>query len=112
MLLKGTLILLLFSAALGFSAPGRPEAKGKVKLSSMTGCVDEKPGRYVLVEDKNLKELVELQPVTFEKEGLAKYLGHKVTVRGEMSSEADHPVMKVHSVQKISDVCASAENQQ
>jgi len=112
MLLKSTLILLLFCTTLGLSAPRRSEAKGKAKLSSMTGCVDEKPGRYVLVEDRNLKELAELQPVTFEKEGLAKYLGHKVTVRGEMSLEADRPVMKVHSVQTVSDVCAPAENQQ
>lgn len=110
MLLKSVVIsIVIVFSAIG-SGPGR--AKGKPKLASMTGCIDEKPGRYVLVEDKNLKEMIELQPVNFDKESFAKYLGHKVTVRGQMSSDTDHAVMKVHSIQNISDSCAPAENQQ
>lgn len=112
MLLKSVLIFLVIVFSATVSAGSESPAKRKPKLSSMTGCVDEKPGRYVLVEDTNLKELVELEPVNFDKENFAKYLGHKVTVRGQMGLDADHAVMKVHSIQNISDTCAPAETQQ
>lgn len=74
--------------------------------ASLTGCVDEQDGHYVLVDDRTLTTIASLEADGFPQEAFAKHMGHKVTVRGTSNSGAAGPVFKVRSVDKISDTCA------
>jgi len=51
----------------------------------LTGCVDEQFGQYVLL-DNQMAKITSLQSAGPEKEVFAKYLGHKVQVRGTRTS--------------------------
>src|ERR1035441_3476195 len=56
----------------------------------LTGCLNEDPGpQYVLRDDKELRLIARLQPDGFPVEAFAKYLGHKITVTGLLSTEDD-----------------------
>lgn len=90
-------------------AARKSKAQRRARQFATVGCVDEKDGRYVLVEDQTLNEIAELQAVSFEKEGFAKFLGHKVSVRGQMQSEREQPVLRVTSIEVVSGVCAPAQ---
>jgi len=84
---------------------------GKNGLASMTGCIDEQQGQYVLLDDRTRETIANLEAEGFETEGFAKHVGHKVTVRGTSSSGSAHPVFKVRSIETISDTCgAQAEH--
>ena len=74
--------------------------------SSLTGCLDEKEGHYILVDDRNLNPVADLEADGFPTEGFAKHVGHKVTVRGTSSSGSARPVFKVRSIATISETCA------
>jgi len=71
----------------------------------MTGCIDEKDGHYVLVEDRTMTPIANLEADGFPTEGFAKHLGHKVTVRGTSSSNGNLPTFKVRSIQTVSETC-------
>jgi hypothetical protein len=95
--------------------PGRDEQKAqpkkeqKEKTSSLTGCVDEHDGRYVLVDDRALQPIADLEADGFPTEGFAKHMGHKVTVRGTSSSGGTRPIIKVRSIETVSETCAPQE---
>jgi len=86
-----------------------PKQNAVPKSSSMTGCVDEKAEEgYVLVEDQTLRITAVLQAEGFPQEGLAKYLGNKVTVQGRTVTDGGRTVMKVQRIEKIADGCNPA----
>lgn len=74
--------------------------------TSLTGCVDEQEGRYVLVDDRTLSPIADLAAEGFPQEGFAKHLGHKVTVRGTSNPGGTRPLFRVRSVEAVSDVCS------
>lgn len=84
-----------------------PKAKAKPKSdgASLTGCVDEKEGRYVLVNDQTLTTIARLEADGFPTEGFAKHLGHKVTVKGTSVPNGTSPVFKVRNIETVSDTC-------
>ena len=86
------------------------KAPATVKKSAsepaLTGCIDEKEGHYVLVDDRSLNPVADLEAVGFPTEGFAKYMGHKVTIRGISSSGSTRPVFKVRSIETVSETCA------
>jgi hypothetical protein len=75
--------------------------------SSLTGCIDEQNGQYVLVDDQNLNPVANLEADGFPTEGFAKHLGHKVTVRGTSIPASVRPTFKVRSIETVSDTCRS-----
>jgi hypothetical protein len=85
----------------GEKATGRKPAG-----SSLTGCVDQKEGHYILVDDRNLNPVADLEADGFPTEAFAKHVGHKVTVRGTSSSGSTRPVFKVRSIATVSETCA------
>ena len=92
-------------------APGSPQKaqSGKKQAasgSSLTGCVDERDGHYILLDDRNLDPVADLEADGFPAEGFAKHVGHKVTVRGTSSSGSTRPVFKVRSIETVSETCA------
>jgi len=73
---------------------------------SMTGCIDQQGGSYILTEEKTLQPIAVLEAESFPQEGFAKHVGHKVTVRGSAAADGDRTIMRVRTVQKISEICA------
>lgn len=75
---------------------------------SLTGCVDEQDGKYVLLDDRMLGKLADLETAIAGSEDVfAKHVGHKVIVRGSKSSEQEGK-FKVASIEDVSAVCAPA----
>ena len=109
-----TLLLIPFisarSVCFASTTPAQTQSQSKnqskPQTSSLTGCVDEQDGHYVLVDERTLTPIASLEADGFPTEGFAKHMGHKVTVRGISSSETGRPVFKVRSVDTISDTCA------
>jgi hypothetical protein len=93
----------------GYQAGGGQEQKqppkSESKETALTGCVDEKAGHYVLVDDRNLSTIANLEAEGFPTESFAKHLGHKVTVRGIANSAGAAPTFRVRSIETVSNVC-------
>jgi hypothetical protein len=70
--------------------------------------VDQQEGHYILVDDRNLNPVADLEADGFPTEGFAKHVGHKVTVRGTSSSGGTRPVFKVRSIETLSESCTPA----
>jgi hypothetical protein len=84
-----------------------PPSKGqKAKTDSLTGCIDQQEGRYVLVNDSTLSAIAVLEADGFPTEGFAKHMGHKVTVRGISSPAGVLPLFRVRGIETVSDTCA------
>jgi len=84
-----------------------PKTTKGPQVTSMTGCVDEQDGQWVLVSDKTMAVIANLAADGFPAEGFAKHVGHKVTVRGTSSSGASRPLFKVRVIEVISETCAA-----
>jgi hypothetical protein len=82
------------------------QSKSKDSGASLTGCIDEQNGRYVMISDRTLDPIADLEAEGFETEGFAKHVGHKVTVRGTSNPGQTRPLFKVRSIEAISDTCA------
>lgn len=93
-----------------FQSSDRPKQETKKKAgpaaASLTGCIDEREGHYILVDDRALETIANLEAEGFPAEGFAKYMGHKVTVRGTARTEGSTPIFKVRKIEKVSETCA------
>src|ERR1035438_10484539 len=109
----------VLASSAGLPAPQAPagqapagqkkEQTGQKKAApgaSLSGCIDQQEGHYVLVDDRNLSPVADLEADGFETEGFAKHMGHKVTVRGTSNSGSTRPVFKVRSIETVSETCA------
>jgi hypothetical protein len=106
------LVVLTAKPLPGAEQKAQPRKAEKGKATSLTGCVDEQDGRYVLVDDRALQPIADLEADGFPTEGFAKHVGHKVTVRGTSSSGGARPNIKVRTIETVSDTCAPKEIQQ
>ena len=109
------LVILLIVAPLSAQTAGKKKpakkAKPAVTMQSVTGCVDEKSMEYVLRTDDMLKEIAKLESVGFDKSNFARFVGHKVTISGEMLYSGDVPTVRVTNldhIKNISDICSPA----
>jgi hypothetical protein len=85
----------------------KEKADPKEQTASLTGCVDEQEGKWVLVSDQTMAIIATLAADGFPTEAFAKYMGHKVTVRGTASSTGSSAPFKVRTIDQISDTCAA-----
>src|SRR5215469_14573826 len=102
-------VLAAVSPSAGSAAFHRENARqndAKPSGTSLTGCVDEQDGRYILTDDRELTPIANLEADGFSQEGFAKHLGHKVTVRGTSSPGDPRPTFKVRSITTITETCA------
>lgn len=98
------LLLLVVSVAVAAPQSGKSQPAAK---SSLTGCIDERNGQYVLTNDTDLQPTASLKPAAGSPEdNFARHMGHKVTVRGVLSNQTPLPVMTVDRVDTISETCA------
>ena len=84
----------------------RPQKRQPPSGTSLTGCVDEQDGRYILTDDRDLTPIANLEADGFPQEGFAKHMGHKVTVRGTSIPGDPRPTFKVRSITTVSETCA------
>jgi len=82
------------------------QSKAKDGGASLTGCIDEQNGHYVMIDDRTLDPIANLQAEGFDTEDFAKHVGHKVTVRGTSNQGETRPLFKVRSIEAVSDTCA------
>jgi len=80
-----------------------PPAKNAA--ASMTGCVDEQEGNYVLLSDRTMSPIANLEADGFPREAFAKHVGHKVTVRGTSNPQGALPLFKVKAIETVSETC-------
>ena len=100
--------LLIFAVSLAAAAPQQGRT-GPVAKTSLTGCVDERDGEYVLTNDTNLQPTARLKPAAGSPEdNFAKHMGHKVKVGGVLSKADPIPVITVDSIATVSETCAPA----
>ncbi|MGA7240125.1 MAG: hypothetical protein WBY44_30865 [Bryobacteraceae bacterium] len=111
--LAALLALLALAPPVVISAPSRlgqqekaPPKKAAPSGTSLTGCVDEQAGRYILTDDRDLTPIANLEADGFPQEGFAKHMGHKVTVRGTSVPGDPRPTFKVRSITTVSETCA------
>jgi hypothetical protein len=106
--LPGVLFCLAAQAA-GQPGQGAPTPKQSASKAqqSLTGCVDEQDGQYVLLDDQMLK-ITSLQSAGSDQEVFAKHLGRKVQVRGTKSS-GQKGTFKVTSIEQVSGNCGQAK---
>jgi hypothetical protein len=93
------------------SKKAAPESKKSSRQSqdSMTGCVDEQDGKYVLLDDSMLNKLASLETNIAGPEAVfAKHVGHNVVVKGSKAS-GQESVFKVTSIEDVAAVCAPAQ---
>ena len=114
LLLAFALGLTLSTTLFAVQAPVAPKKEQGSKrkaapASSLSGCVDQQDGRYVLVDDRNLDPVADLEADGFPTEGFAKHMGQKVTVRGTSITGSARPLFKVRSIEILSETCAPAQ---
>jgi|SRR5689334_20145183 hypothetical protein len=85
--------------------------KSKAGSASMTGCVDEHEGQYVLIDDRTRDPIANLEAEGFETEGFAKHVGHKVTVRGTSNPSGARPTFRVRTIETVSETCGPQSEQ-
>jgi len=90
--------------------PKAPQPKGEGKATSLTGCIDEDSGRYILVDDRDLKPIADLEADGFPTEGFAKHLGQTVIVRGISNPGDTRPRIKVRSIETIRETCGPQQH--
>jgi hypothetical protein len=123
-LMRRALILLtvlgvMLAPVMGIGAPMSQDQKKQLPkqekknegTSSMTGCVDQQDGRYVLIDDHGLNRIADLEADGFPVEGFAKHVGHKVIVRGTRAA-GDTPLFRVRTIETVSETCAPQNSQQ
>ncbi|MGB7759502.1 MAG: hypothetical protein WBL61_06720 [Bryobacteraceae bacterium] len=106
--LLGVLICLVAQAA-GKPSQGVPtmnQSDSKTQ-QSLTGCIDEQDGQYVLLDDQ-MRKITSLQSAGSDKDVFAKYVGSMVQVRGTKSSERN-ATFKVTSIKEVAGNCGQAK---
>jgi hypothetical protein len=107
----GIALMLLAIAPIGQPAQKQQKKKAAAR-QVVTGCMDEKPEAYVLRNPEDpVKELAQLEPVGFEKAIFARYVGHKVSVSGELAGATEPPTLRVTSpgnVKDIAEICSAS----
>ena len=110
--MRKVFVVLMLAVCVAAAAPqsGKPRPAAK---ASLTGCVDERDGQYVLTNDTNLQPTARLKPAAGSPEdNFARHMGHKVTVRGVLLKQDPLPIMTVESVETVSQTCAPASEGQ
>jgi hypothetical protein len=105
-MLLALFVLLLSADACLAQAPKKKNTARPATAVTLGGCIDQAPnGNFILINNTELKKVVTLHGDGFADEGFAKYLGHEVKVTGRVDKESAEPVMRVRSVDRLSETC-------
>ncbi|HXK04459.1 MAG TPA: hypothetical protein VMS37_18805 [Verrucomicrobiae bacterium] len=110
---RAVAIVTILATGISHSAAAAQAGKSNAKKTeqkkpgvSLSGCVDQQEGQYVLVDDHDLKVIANLEAEGFPTEGFAKHMGEKVTVQGTQNPGGARPVFKVRHIEIVSETCA------
>lgn len=110
--MRNLTVLLMLAVSVAAAAPQTAKVRPAAK-ASLTGCIDEHDGGYVLTNDTNLQPIARLKPAAGSAEdNFARHMGHKVTVRGTLAKEDPLPFITVDSIETVSQTCAPASEGQ
>lgn len=96
-----SLAMVLSAAAAETKLPKKAEP---AKSESLTGCVDQRGETYVLA-GSSMKEEAKLSGKAFSDENFARYVGHTVTVKGNVDRSVTPPVVNVVRIDEVSATC-------
>src|SRR4051794_4599900 len=96
-----TILIWSIAGMLAASAADAPKKGSKAATTTMAGCIDQRDGMYVLTGDKELKTIAFLQGDGFSDDNFARYVGHRVTVEGTVTKEAEKQTVKVRKVNDV-----------
>ena len=87
------------------AAPDKKPAKPAKSSpqASMTGCLDQRGESYVLGDEKDMSKKTTLKAKGFSDDNFARYVGHKVLVRGTSSGD----VFEVVKIEDVAESCSS-----
>lgn len=105
--LLGVLFCLAAPAAGIFDQGATTDKSVSRAPQSLTGCMDEQGGQYVLLDDQ-MQKIASLQPAGPDKEVFAKHLGRRVRVKGTKSS-GPKGTFKVTGIEQLSGNCGQAK---
>jgi hypothetical protein len=89
-------------------ADPKSQKSNRQARESLTGCVDEQDGKYVLLDDRMLNKLANLETsVASAEDFFARFVGHKVVVKGSKAS-GQETVFKVTGIEDVAAVCSPA----
>jgi len=60
----------------------KSKSANKTEIASLTGCIDEQDGHYVLVDDRALTPIADLEADGFPTESFAKHMGTRLRSEG------------------------------
>jgi len=106
-LLLGALIGLAAQSADKPSQAAPTHKSASKETQSLTGCIDEQDGQYVLLDDRMLK-IASLISTESDDDVFAKHLGRMVQVRGSNSSEPKG-MFRVTGIERVAGNCSQAK---
>jgi hypothetical protein len=80
----------------------KPASASEKTQSSLTGCLDQRGERYILASEADMSKVTALKAKGMPDDNFARYIGHKVTVRGAQNGD----IFEVVKIENISDTCA------
>jgi len=83
-----------------FSQSDPPKDTKGGKMMSMTGCISEKDGKYMMMNKEHPDGVM-----LMTSENMKPHVGHKMKVSGMMDNSKDHMGMKMSSMKMMSTTC-------
>jgi hypothetical protein len=80
----------------------KPAAASENTQSSLTGCLDQRGERYIVASEGDMSKVTALKAKGMPDDNFARYIGHKVTLRGVQKGE----IFEVVKIENISDTCS------
>ena len=93
------------ATALSIAAPDAPKKAPRSSAVTVTGCLDQHGETYVLTGDRELRVKYTLRGAGFSDDNFARYLGHRVEVRGNAE---EGNVIRVRDIKTLSESCQPA----
>jgi hypothetical protein len=74
------------------------EGKQQQSTTTLTGVIDQKGSEFVLSGEQAMKTTAVLRAKGFTDDNFARFVGNRVQVRGELTTEGDRQILTVRSL--------------
>jgi hypothetical protein len=102
--------VLLFAACVSAAPPAQDSSKAQKgaeanqSATTLTGVVDQKDGQFVLSSEDTMQPAAVLRAKGFSADNFARFVGLRVQVRGQLTTEGDRRVLTVTSLDDLKSV--------
>ena len=83
------------------TAKSRKGAEAKQSVTTLTGVLDQKGEDYVISGEDAMQPAAVLRASGFSPDNFARFLGMKVQVRGEVSTDGDRRILTMKSLDDV-----------